>query len=197
MKQVTDFKIRPACLEDVPVILQLIHDLATYERAPDEVSATELVWIPPCRKALERESDYDMPASRETTAVIQRELFDELDHLPLGGPVTDVTTNRDNRSHAVDAGKRLRIKVAAAGEVEERIVLRDREDIGEEALPCAQEMPVQQPNTFPATDQQDEEGILSKVRRLRITFEMDGILFCLDLLVVFALGFLTAMWLFY
>src|SRR5947208_11150423 len=41
MKQVADFKIRPACLEDVPVILQLIHDLATYERAPDEVSATE------------------------------------------------------------------------------------------------------------------------------------------------------------
>ena len=41
MKQVTDFKIRPACLEDVPVILQLIYDLATYERAPDEVSATE------------------------------------------------------------------------------------------------------------------------------------------------------------
>src|SRR5256886_17520207 len=41
MKQVADFKIRPACLEDVPVILQLIHDLATYERAPDEVTATE------------------------------------------------------------------------------------------------------------------------------------------------------------
>ena len=41
MKQVTDFKIRPACLEDVPVILQLIYDLATYERAPDEVTATE------------------------------------------------------------------------------------------------------------------------------------------------------------
>src|SRR5438094_4095165 len=41
MKQVTDFKIRPACLEDVLVILQLIHDMATYERAPDEVSATE------------------------------------------------------------------------------------------------------------------------------------------------------------
>src|SRR5205823_3322619 len=41
MKQVTDFKIRPACLEDVPVILQLIRDLATYERAPDEVSATK------------------------------------------------------------------------------------------------------------------------------------------------------------
>src|SRR6266853_4618890 len=41
MKQVADFKIRPACLEDVPVILQLIHDLATYERAPNEVTATE------------------------------------------------------------------------------------------------------------------------------------------------------------
>src|SRR5437899_6602607 len=41
MKQVTDFTIRPACLEDVPVILQLIYDLATYERAPDEVTATE------------------------------------------------------------------------------------------------------------------------------------------------------------
>jgi hypothetical protein len=42
----------------------------------DEVAATELVWIPPCRKALERESDYEMPASRETTALVQRELFD-------------------------------------------------------------------------------------------------------------------------
>lgn len=42
----------------------------------DDVSATELVWIPPCRKALEREGDYEMPASRETTAVVQRELFD-------------------------------------------------------------------------------------------------------------------------
>jgi GNAT superfamily N-acetyltransferase len=41
MKQIADFNIRPACLQDVPVILQLIHDLATYERAPDEVSATE------------------------------------------------------------------------------------------------------------------------------------------------------------
>jgi GNAT superfamily N-acetyltransferase len=41
MKQVADFKIRPARLEDVPIILQLIHDLATYERAPDEVTATE------------------------------------------------------------------------------------------------------------------------------------------------------------
>src|SRR6266705_270031 len=41
MKQVTDCKIRPARLEDVPIILQLIRDLATYERAPDEVTATE------------------------------------------------------------------------------------------------------------------------------------------------------------
>ena len=41
MKQVVDFKIRPAHLEDVPVILQLIRDLATYECAPDEVTATE------------------------------------------------------------------------------------------------------------------------------------------------------------
>jgi GNAT superfamily N-acetyltransferase len=36
-----DFRIRPAHVEDVPVILQLIRDLATYERAPDEVTATE------------------------------------------------------------------------------------------------------------------------------------------------------------
>ena len=36
-----NFQIRPARVEDVPVILQLIHDLATYERAPDEVTATE------------------------------------------------------------------------------------------------------------------------------------------------------------
>jgi len=35
------FKIRPARLEDVPTILQLIVDLATYERAPNEVTATE------------------------------------------------------------------------------------------------------------------------------------------------------------
>jgi GNAT superfamily N-acetyltransferase len=41
MEQVADFKIRPARLEDVPIILRLIRDLATYERAPDEVSATE------------------------------------------------------------------------------------------------------------------------------------------------------------
>ena len=36
-----DFGIRPAHVEDVPIILQLIRDLATYERAPDEVTATE------------------------------------------------------------------------------------------------------------------------------------------------------------
>src|ERR1700736_3905137 len=36
-----EFKIRPARLEDVPIILQLIVDLATYERAPNEVTATE------------------------------------------------------------------------------------------------------------------------------------------------------------
>ena len=41
MKAPMNFQIRSACVEDVPVILQLIHDLATYERAPDEVTATE------------------------------------------------------------------------------------------------------------------------------------------------------------
>src|SRR6266404_4869844 len=41
MKEVADFKIRPARVEDVPIILELIRDLATYERAPHEVTATE------------------------------------------------------------------------------------------------------------------------------------------------------------
>ena len=41
MKGVTAFQIRPACVEDVPIILELIRDLATYERAPNEVTATE------------------------------------------------------------------------------------------------------------------------------------------------------------
>jgi len=41
MKEIADFEIRPAGVDDVPVILQLIRDLATYERAPDEVTATE------------------------------------------------------------------------------------------------------------------------------------------------------------
>ena len=34
-------KIRAATREDIPIILQLIRDLATYERAPDKVTATE------------------------------------------------------------------------------------------------------------------------------------------------------------
>jgi GNAT superfamily N-acetyltransferase len=37
----SDFEIRPARVEDVPVILELIRELATYERAPEEVTATE------------------------------------------------------------------------------------------------------------------------------------------------------------
>ena len=41
MTRCDDFEIRPARVEDVPMILQLIRDLATYERAPDEVTATE------------------------------------------------------------------------------------------------------------------------------------------------------------
>jgi GNAT superfamily N-acetyltransferase len=41
VKTIENFQIRPAHVEDVPVILQLIRDLATYERAPDEVTATE------------------------------------------------------------------------------------------------------------------------------------------------------------
>ncbi|MGI9113665.1 MAG: N-acetyltransferase [Chthoniobacterales bacterium] len=35
------FQIREANFADIPVILQLIRDLATYERAPEEVVATE------------------------------------------------------------------------------------------------------------------------------------------------------------
>ena len=35
------FQIRAAQIEDVPLILQLIRDLATYERAPNDVTATE------------------------------------------------------------------------------------------------------------------------------------------------------------
>src|SRR5437870_9275819 len=41
MKEVADFEIRSAHVEDVPIILQLIRDLATYERARNEVTATE------------------------------------------------------------------------------------------------------------------------------------------------------------
>jgi GNAT superfamily N-acetyltransferase len=36
-----NFTIRPATVADVPVILQLIRALATYERAPNDVTATE------------------------------------------------------------------------------------------------------------------------------------------------------------
>jgi GNAT superfamily N-acetyltransferase len=36
-----NFTIRPATIVDVPIILQLIRDLATYERAPNEVTATK------------------------------------------------------------------------------------------------------------------------------------------------------------
>jgi GNAT superfamily N-acetyltransferase len=41
MKMPNEVIIRPARVEDAPVILQLIRDLATYERAPNEVTATE------------------------------------------------------------------------------------------------------------------------------------------------------------
>jgi GNAT superfamily N-acetyltransferase len=40
-KDSRSFQIRPAQIEDVPLILQLIRDLATYERAPNDVTATE------------------------------------------------------------------------------------------------------------------------------------------------------------
>jgi GNAT superfamily N-acetyltransferase len=36
-----NFAIRPATAADVPIILELIRALATYERAPNEVTATE------------------------------------------------------------------------------------------------------------------------------------------------------------
>ena len=36
-----NFVIRPAIVADVPVILELIRALATYERAPNDVTATE------------------------------------------------------------------------------------------------------------------------------------------------------------
>ena len=41
MKEITDFQIRTARVEDALIILELIRDLATYERAPEEVIATE------------------------------------------------------------------------------------------------------------------------------------------------------------
>jgi len=45
MKAVDEFQIRPARVDDVLIILQLIRDLATYERAPDEVVATKEVLV--------------------------------------------------------------------------------------------------------------------------------------------------------
>ncbi len=36
-----NFTIRPAAVGDIPVILELIRALATYERAPNDVTATE------------------------------------------------------------------------------------------------------------------------------------------------------------
>jgi GNAT superfamily N-acetyltransferase len=41
VKTPQNFEIRPARVEHVSVILELIRDLATYERAPHEVTATE------------------------------------------------------------------------------------------------------------------------------------------------------------
>ena len=39
-----NFAIRPATVADVPIILELIRALATYERAPNEVTATEVLF---------------------------------------------------------------------------------------------------------------------------------------------------------
>lgn len=39
--KIPDFAIRPATVADVPIILELIRQLAAYERAPNEVVATE------------------------------------------------------------------------------------------------------------------------------------------------------------
>ena len=41
MKKASDLTLRPAGVDDIPIVLQLICDLATYERAPNEVTATE------------------------------------------------------------------------------------------------------------------------------------------------------------
>ena len=43
MKRPNEFTIRPARVEDVPIILQLIRDLATYERAPNNVDRKSVV----------------------------------------------------------------------------------------------------------------------------------------------------------
>ena len=49
-----NFQIRPARVQDVPIILELIRDLATYERAPNEVTATEEQLVD--REFMERQS---------------------------------------------------------------------------------------------------------------------------------------------
>ena len=41
MKEITDFQIRPARVQDVPIILQLIRDLAEYERAVTAIVSEE------------------------------------------------------------------------------------------------------------------------------------------------------------
>jgi GNAT superfamily N-acetyltransferase len=41
MQNPADFQIRPARVDDVPIILEFIRDLATYDRALAEVTATE------------------------------------------------------------------------------------------------------------------------------------------------------------
>ena len=41
MQTQASFSIRPATVADVPLILQLIRDLAIYEKAPGDVTATE------------------------------------------------------------------------------------------------------------------------------------------------------------
>jgi GNAT superfamily N-acetyltransferase len=41
MKTASNFSIRAATVVDVPIILELIRALATYERAPNEVTTTE------------------------------------------------------------------------------------------------------------------------------------------------------------
>jgi GNAT superfamily N-acetyltransferase len=43
LQMTRNFKIRDATVADIPIILQLIRDLATYERAPNDVVATEKV----------------------------------------------------------------------------------------------------------------------------------------------------------
>ncbi len=45
-----------------------------------DISSTELLWIPPCRKALERADDYDTPPSRSAGKFLQTDLF-EIDAL--------------------------------------------------------------------------------------------------------------------